>query len=133
MADTAAREGFRRIFLQPGRHRRTLFSAFIFRYGARDTKGLTRRGYAANASCSLWKRSSRNSEPAAMLGAVWRSARVPVATLKITPIKTRGLGFGVEQLIAESTGKEGKGLIPVCWRNRPEQCPIMYRSTLRFD
>ena len=33
----------------------------------------------------------------------------------ITPAPLDTLGLWVEQLIAESTGKEGKGVIPIAW------------------
>lgn len=48
----------------------------------------------------------------AAVGTLWRSGRDKLTFIVSPPIATFGLW--VEQLIAESTGKEGVGLVPVC-------------------
>ncbi len=47
----------------------------------------------------------------AMMGALWRTGRDKV-TIVASP-KISSFGLWAEQLIAESTGKEGKGLVPI--------------------
>jgi len=112
----AVKEGFVRIFRNPsgvgGR-----FSALTY-FGMIPAAllGLDLRALAARAVAA--REDSLSAEPhgrvlrlAAMLGAAVRAGRDKL-TLLTTP-STRALGGWIEQLVAESTGKDSTGLIPV--------------------
>ncbi|MDO8804200.1 MAG: glucose-6-phosphate isomerase [Elusimicrobiota bacterium] len=114
----AREKKFRQVFINPsdigGR-----FSALSY-FGlvpaalcGADIKKLLARAIDAAGLC-------RNPEPAenpgALLGAFMGSLAMrgrDKLTL-VMPEKFKYLGLWVEQLVAESTGKEGKGIIPVC-------------------
>lgn len=117
--DSLAREqGFRRIFRNPpdvgGRYSvQSLFGLVPSALVGVDLKTLLERVETMSGVCAADGPSSEN--PGAWLGAV-------IATLaahgrdKLTLVTTESLdGFGlwVEQLLAESTGKEGRGIIPI--------------------
>ena len=117
--DSLAREqGFRRIFINPpdigGRYSvQSLFGLAPASLIGVDLDALLDRVETMSSACGAGVPSSEN--PGAWLGAV-------VATLaahgrdKLTLVTTESLGgFGlwVEQLLAESTGKEGRGIIPI--------------------
>jgi glucose-6-phosphate isomerase len=118
MADIAAREGFRRIFLnQPdigGRYSALSYFGMVpATLMGVDTARLLPQTHSMVAACGA--QVSVNQNPAAMLGAVMAEcARAGRDKLTIvTDQKLAALGLWVEQLIAESTGKEGKGIVPV--------------------
>lgn len=118
MVEIAAGERFRRIFLnQPdigGRY--SALSYFGMAPAALmglDVEKLLRGAEAMGEVCRT--RTVTNDNPAAMLGAVMAECAL-AGRDKLTIIpdqKLSALGLWVEQLIAESTGKEGKGIIPV--------------------
>lgn len=118
MADTAAAEGFRRIFLnQPdigGRY--SALSYFGMAPGALmglDVEKLLRRAATMGEHCRTPPAMDKNA--AAVLGAVMAECTL-AGRDKLTIVTDQNLsalGLWVEQLIAESTGKEGKGIIPV--------------------
>lgn len=114
----AGERGFRRTFLNPadvgGR-----FSALSY-FGlvpaallGVDLARLLERARAAREACS--ERSPHRENPGLRLGlslfALSRAGR-DKATLLVSP-KIPGLGSWLEQLVAESTGKEGRGLVPI--------------------
>ena len=115
-----ARARLPRVFAQPAGHRRPLLGALVLRAGPR---GADRR--PARTSCSTAR--TRCAEPAAAVRrrprtraprSAPRSARRRSAGPRqahARPAARRSPRFGdwVEQLIAESTGKEGAGIIPV--------------------
>jgi transaldolase/glucose-6-phosphate isomerase len=118
----AERDKFRKIFLNPadigGRYSALskfgLVPAAIS--GVDIEKLLDRAAHAAHISTSP----SPKKNPAAMLGVVIGSlaaAGRDKLTL-ITPPPLDTLGLWVEQLIAESTGKEGKGVVPIAGEPR---------------
>jgi glucose-6-phosphate isomerase len=117
MADTATTEGFRRIFLNQadigGRY--SALSYFGMVPGALmglDVKKLLQGAQRMGEHC---KTSRTNENSGAVLGAVMAQCAL-AGRDKLTIItdqKLSALGLWVEQLIAESTGKEGKGIIPV--------------------
>jgi glucose-6-phosphate isomerase len=118
MADLAAREGFRRIFLnQPdigGRYSALSYFGMVpATLMGVDTARLLPQTQSMVAACGA--EVPVNQNPAAMLGAVMAEcARAGRDKLTIvTDQKLAALGLWVEQLIAESTGKEGKGIVPV--------------------
>jgi glucose-6-phosphate isomerase len=118
MAETAAAEGFRRIVLNQadigGRY--SALSYFGMAPAALmglDTKKLLREADAMGEVCRT--RTATGKNPAATLGAVMAECAL-AGRDKLTIIadqKLSALGLWVEQLIAESTGKEGKGIVPV--------------------
>lgn len=118
MADTAASENFRRIFLnQPtigGRY--SALSYFGMLPGALmglDVAKLLRGAQSMAKACAAAVNVEQN--PGAMLGAVIAECAL-AGRDKLTIVtdqKLAAVGLWIEQLIAESTGKEGKGVVPV--------------------
>lgn len=78
-----------------------------------DVATLLDRAGDASSGCGPNMAVTRN--PGAMLGALigemWRAGRDKLTLVLSPPIES--LGLWIEQLIAESTGKEGRGLIPI--------------------
>jgi len=118
MADTAARENFRRIFLNQsdigGRYSALSYFGMVpATLMGVDAARLLRQTHVMVSACGT--QVTVNQNPAAMLGAVMgECARAGRDKLTIiTDQKLAALGLWVEQLIAESTGKEGKGIVPV--------------------
>ena len=111
--------GFRRTFLNDpdigGRYSALSFFGLVpaALMGA-DVRGLLRRAPASPS------RTARASSPATCRagcgsgspGASWRAAGRDKLTYVIDP-PLQSFGLWVEQLIAESTGKQGKGILPV--------------------
>jgi len=120
MAETAAAEGFRRIVLnQPdigGRYSALSYfgmmpAALMGLDVARLLEGADRMAQQCRAKV--------DSNPGALLGAVMAECAL-AGRDKLTIVtdqKLSALGLWVEQLIAESTGKEGKGIVPVVGEN----------------
>jgi glucose-6-phosphate isomerase len=114
----ASERGFRRTFLNPsdigGRY--SALSYFGLVPGAligADLDGLLHRAADMAGACGPQVRSKDN--PGAWLGATVDESALAgrdKLTLVLDP-QIRSFGFWVEQLIAESTGKEGKGIVPV--------------------
>ena len=114
----AGEHGFRRTFLNPpdigGRY--SALSYFGLVPGAligADLEALLERAIGMAAACR--KRPGRTHNPGAGLGAVIGEAAL-ASRDKLTlvlPEETRSFGYWVEQLLAESTGKDGKGVVPV--------------------
>ena len=118
MAETARAEGFRRIFLnQPdigGRY--SALSYFGMAPAALmglDVKLLLQRATGMATACGASAPLAKN--PGALLGAIIaESTRAGRDKLTIiTDASLAAVGLWVEQLIAESTGKEGNGIVPV--------------------
>ena len=116
MADTAAEQSFKRIFLNQadigGRY--SALSYFGMAPAALmglDVSRLLRQAQSMSHACEA----ASDQNPAALLGAVMAEcARAGRDKLTIvTDQKLAALGLWIEQLIAESTGKEGKGVVPV--------------------
>jgi glucose-6-phosphate isomerase len=113
----AEEEGFRRVFLNPsdigGRY--SALSYFGMAPGALlelDLDALTARAEQARIE-SLSPVAERNGalRLGALLGAAARGGRDKLTLL--TSPALRPLGYWIEQLIAESTGKSGTGLVPI--------------------
>jgi transaldolase/glucose-6-phosphate isomerase len=118
MADTAAREGFRRIFLNQadigGRYSALSYFGMVpAALMGVDAARLLQQTHSMVEACGV--KIPLNENPSAMLGAVMAEcARAGRDKLTIvTDQKLAALGLWIEQLIAESTGKEGKGIVPV--------------------
>jgi transaldolase/glucose-6-phosphate isomerase len=113
----AERDKFRKVFINPpdigGRYSALSYFGMVPAAisGVDVEKLLDRAVHAAHVAAVP----SIKKNPAAMLGAVIgaMALRGRDKLTLITPAPLDTLGLWVEQLIAESTGKEGKGVIPV--------------------
>jgi transaldolase/glucose-6-phosphate isomerase len=114
----AKERGFRHTFLNPpdigGRY--SALSYFGLVHAAligMDLEGLLDRALEMAHACSFSVPVDEN--PGAWLGAVMgESAAAGRDKLTLVlPEEIRAYGFWVEQLVAESTGKEGKGVVPI--------------------
>ena len=118
LARLATERGFRRAFLNPkdigGRYSALSYFGLVpAALIGIDVGQLLHRAHRMAEACAAWVPARQN--PAAWLGAVLAEAAL-AGRNKATFVLSPGIGsFGlwVEQLIAESTGKEGKGLLPV--------------------
>jgi len=119
MADTAAGENFKRIFLnQPdigGRYSALSYFGMVpAAIMGVDVERFLTRTEAMVQACAASVSAENN--PGVVLGAILGAAATQFGRDKVTIIASPGihdLGAWLEQLIAESTGKIGKGLIPV--------------------
>ncbi|HWP37679.1 MAG TPA: hypothetical protein VNL18_09040 [Gemmatimonadales bacterium] len=117
LATLAAARGFRRTFESPpdvgGRY--SALSPFGLVPGAlagADVRAVLERGATMAASCRI---PDAGDNPGARLGAVIAEAAA-AGRDKLTLMDsaaTGRLGTWIEQLVAESTGKSGKGIVPV--------------------
>jgi transaldolase/glucose-6-phosphate isomerase len=135
LAELAAARGFRRTFLNPpeigGRYSALSYFGLVpaALMGA-DVAGLLQRGRAAAQACGPGVPAGKN--PGTWLGAILGEAAL-AGRNKATFVLSRGLasfGLWVEQLIAESTGKEGKGIVPVA--GEPLGTPDVYGADRLF-
>jgi glucose-6-phosphate isomerase len=136
LAATGKDRGYRRVFINPG--------DIGGRYSALSYFGLVPGAVSGVDVCALLKRASRMMQacaagvdarrhPGVSLGAGLAQAALRGQRDKITLFtspKIGALGMWLEQLIAESTGKEGKGLIPVA--DEPEGDVEAYGSDRVF-
>ncbi|HME31907.1 MAG TPA: bifunctional transaldolase/phosoglucose isomerase [Terriglobales bacterium] len=114
----ASRDRFRRVFLNMpdigGRYSALSYFGMVpFAIMGGDVKTLlTRAAHTAHACASLV---GTHENPGARLGAILGSL-ANAGRNKLTfilPSPLASLGLWIEQLIAESTGKEGRGIVPV--------------------
>jgi len=118
LADEATKRGFRRVFLNPpdigGRYSALSYFGLVpAALGGVDLAALLDRAATMTQACSPSVPVGEN--PGAWLGAVFaESAKAGRDKITIfAPAPLDSFGLWAEQLIAESTGKEGKGLVPV--------------------
>ena len=117
MESDAKRDNFRRIFTNMpdigGRYSALSYFGMVpFAVMGGDVESLLRRAKAAMEACS--NKDVANNPGAkigAAIGALARKGRDKITF--ITPAPVDSLGLWIEQLIAESTGKHGKGIIPI--------------------
>ncbi|HZI21435.1 MAG TPA: bifunctional transaldolase/phosoglucose isomerase [Gemmatimonadales bacterium] len=118
LAQLAGERSFRRTFLNPkdigGRYSALSYFGLVpaALIGV-DVGQLLHRAHRMAEACAAWVPARQN--PAAWLGAILGEAAL-AGRNKATFVLSPGVGsFGlwVEQLIAESTGKEGTGIVPV--------------------
>ena len=129
LVDTAEELGFQRIFLNQsdigGRYSAlTYFGLVPAALAGIDVKRLLDRAKEMAQSCAAVMPATAN--PGLQLGAfIGECARLgrDKVTL-VTDRKIASLGLWIEQLIAESTGKEGKGILPVA--GEPLGAPSVY-------
>ncbi len=113
----ATRDGFRKIFINPhdigGRYSAlSLFGLVPAAVSGVDVTTLLDR--AVHASHVAKVAAAKKNPPALLgtiLGALANNGRDKLTLITPAPLDT--LGLWVEQLIAESTGKEGKGIVPI--------------------
>ncbi|MFP5262329.1 MAG: bifunctional transaldolase/phosoglucose isomerase [Blastocatellia bacterium] len=135
MEEMARGDGFRRIFLNPadigGRYSALSYFGMVpAALQGFDFKSLLARARSMAEACS--PSSPAGDNPAALLGAILgtlANAGRDKLTLS-TSDDISSLGLWVEQLIAESTGKEGKGIIPVA--GEPLARPEVYGGDRLF-
>jgi transaldolase/glucose-6-phosphate isomerase len=118
LADEAARDGFRRVFLNPadigGRYSALSYFGMVpAALAGVDVGSLLERAYRAASACADVVPAAENpgARLGAMLGALALAGRDKVTFVIPPPVDS--LGLWIEQLVAESTGKEGKGIVPV--------------------
>src|ERR1700694_2544909 len=118
LADEGNRRGFRRVFLNPadigGRYSALSYFGLVpAALGGVDLAGLLDRAATMVQACSGSGPADEN--PGVWLGAVFaeggKAGRDKVTI--IAPPALQSFGVWAEQLIAESTGKGGKGMVPV--------------------
>lgn len=114
----AKRDQFRRVFLNPpdlgGRYSALSFFGMLpFAVMGGDVRRLLERAERMVQACGA--EVAVDEDPGAQLGALLagcaRQGRDKLTLIASPPISS--IGLWIEQLIAESTGKEGKGILPV--------------------
>jgi glucose-6-phosphate isomerase len=128
--------GYRRVFSNPGDigGRYSALSYFGLVPGAAagvDIATLLRRAQSMASACASGV--AATNHPAVVLGAALAQAALKAGRDKITFFaspRVATVGMWLEQLIAESTGKEGKGLVPVA--DEPVGAPGAYGSDRLF-
>ena len=135
LADEASRRGFRRAFLNPadigGRYSALSYFGLVpAALGGVDLATLLDRASTMVQACSGSGPVADN--PGVWLGAVFaesaKAGRDKVTIL--APPSLQSFGLWAEQLIAESTGKAGKGLVPVA--DEALGAPAVYGSDRLF-
>ena len=113
----AKRDNFRKIFTNMadigGRYSALSYFGMVpFAVMGGDVESLLRRAKAAMDICTNPDvANNAGAQIGATLGALARKGRDKVTF--ITPAPIDSLGLWIEQLIAESTGKHGKGIVPI--------------------
>jgi transaldolase/glucose-6-phosphate isomerase len=135
LADEAQAKKFRRTFLNPadigGRYSALSYFGLVpAALGGVDLGGLLDRAATMAQACSPSVPVAEN--PGAWLGAVFaESAKAGRDKVTIViPKAVASFGIWAEQLIAESTGKQGRGLIPVA--DEPLGPPDVYGNDRLF-
>jgi transaldolase/glucose-6-phosphate isomerase len=131
----AGERGFRRAFLNPpdigGRYSALSFFGLVpaALIGV-EVESLLHRAHRMAEACAAWVPTLEN--PAARLGAILGESALAgrdKATFVLSP-GIASFGLWAEQLIAESTGKEGKGILPVA--DEPLGSPEVYGADRLF-
>jgi transaldolase/glucose-6-phosphate isomerase len=135
LADLAQEHGFRRTFLNDpdigGRYSALSYFGLVpaALMGA-DVRGMLDRAGVAEQNCLTFDSSNTNS--GLWLGLSWGelalAGRDKLTYLVDPPLESFGLW--VEQLIAESTGKQGKGIVPIV--GEPLGAPEAYDNDRTF-
>jgi transaldolase / glucose-6-phosphate isomerase len=117
LENQAKEQGYRKTFVNwadiGGRYSALSFFGMVpFAVMGGDVEGLLERATAAAKACQS---EDAPANPGAALGALLGSlANKGVDKLTLAPSKKiASLGLWIEQLIAESTGKDGKGIVPI--------------------
>ncbi len=114
----AKRDGYRRIFQNMadigGRYSALSYFGMVpAALAGIDVKELLERAFRAAQACerTVPVRDNPGAKLGAILGVLAKGGRDKVTF--VTPKPIDSLGLWIEQLIAESTGKEGRGILPV--------------------
>jgi len=116
LEEIAGKRVFRRVFTNPadigGRYSALSYFGMVpAALAGYDVKEILTRAVAAMHSCRRAAKENTGAELGAALGALARDGRNKLTLVTPEPIDSSGLW--IEQLIAESTGKEGTGILPV--------------------
>src|SRR5438876_1266260 len=118
MERIATEANFRRVFLNPsdigGRYSALSYFGMVpAALMGLDVREMLSRAVAAMDACSASATTKDNQglRLGCVLGAMTRAGRDKLTL--VTGAETSSLGLWIEQLIAESTGKEGRGIIPI--------------------
>ncbi len=135
MERQATEHGFRKIFLNPadigGRYSALSYFGMVpAALMGLDVRELLARAVRAVEECGASVPANENPgvRLGCILGALANAGRDKL--MLVTDGSISSLGLWVEQLIAESTGKEGKGIVPVA--NEPLGAPNVYGSDRLF-
>src|SRR5207237_10410922 len=113
----AERDRFRKIFINPadigGRYSALSYFGMVpaALAGIDITSLLDRAGHAGHVARVASPRKNGPAMLGTIIGAMALQGRDKLTLITPPPLDT--LGLWIEQLIAESTGKEGKGIIPI--------------------
>ncbi len=129
MEGDAKRDKFRKVFLNPsdigGRYSALSYFGMVpAALMGLDVATILDHAGVAVGQCKVEKpiRSNPGATLGAALGALAKAGRDKVTL--VTPAPLEALGLWVEQLIAESTGKEGRGIVPIA--GEPLGAPEVY-------
>jgi transaldolase/glucose-6-phosphate isomerase len=118
LGEEAARDRFRRTFINPadigGRYSALSYFGMVpAAVAGIDVRRLVDRAMHAVTACAPTVPAAENpgARLGAILGTLANAGRDKVTF--VTPAPIDSLGLWIEQLIAESTGKEGRGIIPI--------------------
>jgi glucose-6-phosphate isomerase len=131
----AVSDGFRDVFVNPpdigGRYSAlSLFGMVPASLIGVDLESLLAEARAMESACRATRvQDNPGLSLGAMMGAGARSGRDKLTLL--LPERLRSLGLWIEQLVAESTGKHGKGVVPIA--GRTGSCAVRRRSRHRVD
>lgn len=135
LVNVAQKKGYRRVFLNyadiGGRYSALSYFGLVpAALMGVDVAGLLGRAMQMSHACA--SSVSIKNNPGALLGALmgemYKQGRDKVTFL--VPDALRELGMWLEQLLAESTGKEGRGLLPII--NEPHFDPADYTDDRLF-
>lgn len=134
LAGEAARDGFRKVFLNPadigGRYSALSYFGMVpFALMGGDVETLLTRAVEMSKACRT-ENSTQNA--AALIGAVMATSALAGRDkiTFVTPEPVEFIGLWIEQLIAESTGKQDKGIIPIA--GEPLGAPSDYGNDRLF-
>jgi transaldolase/glucose-6-phosphate isomerase len=129
LAKDAAHHHFRRVFLNipniGGRYSALSYFGMVpFAVAGGDVKTFLERALQAQHACvgPVGIKENPGARLGAALGSLAKAGRNKLTL--ITPAPLDAVGLWIEQLLAESTGKEGKGIVPVA--GEPLGSPDVY-------
>lgn len=135
LGEDAANDKFRRIFINPadigGRYSALSYFGMVpAAVAGIDVRRLLDRAMHAVHACAAEIPTAENpgAKLGAILGGLANEGRNKVTF--VTPAPIDSLGLWIEQLIAESTGKEGNGIIPIA--GEPLGAPESYGNDRLF-
>ncbi len=135
LSELAAQMHFRKIFLNPadigGRYSALSYFGLVpAAIAGFDTAALLQSAekMAAASAANVPARQNPGLKLGAIMSAGWKSGRDKMTIVASPPLAS--VGLWIEQLIAESTGKEGRGVLPVA--QEPLGAPNVYSSDRVF-